>query len=107
MSLDQQIDLKKARDQHKAYVDALRRAGLAVTTLPADEKHADCVFTEDAAVIVGDHALVTNPGVASRKVNRSKPEAPLALTSSNRTGTHLTGRARPSACGRPSSPSAL
>ena len=63
----QQIDLAKAREQHRAYVDTLRAAGLSVTSLPADEKYADCVFTEDAAVIVGDHALVTNPGVASRK----------------------------------------
>jgi len=61
------IDLAKAREQHRAYVDTLRAAGLSVTSLPADEKYADCVFTEDAAVIVGDHALVTNPGVASRK----------------------------------------
>ena len=62
-----QIDLAKAREQHRAYVDTLRSAGLSVTALPADEKYADCVFTEDAAIIVGDHALVTNPGVASRK----------------------------------------
>lgn len=65
--LSGKIDLAKARDQHRAYVDTLRSAGLSVTALPADEKYADCVFTEDAAVIVGDHALVTNPGVASRK----------------------------------------
>ena len=78
MSLDQQIDLKKARDQHKAYVDTLRKAGLAITALPADEKHADCVFTEDDAVIVGDHALITNPGVASRKVNSTQSEGSVA-----------------------------
>ncbi len=35
--------------------------------LPADEKFPDCVFVEDAAVIVGGHALLTQPGDPSRR----------------------------------------
>jgi dimethylargininase len=60
-------DMAVARKQHASYVAALEQAGLQVTSLPADEKYADCVFTEDVSVIVGDHALITCPGVGSRK----------------------------------------
>ncbi len=61
------IELALARDQHRAYVAALRRAGVSVTQLVADAALPDAVFPEDTAVIFGRHALLTRPGAPSRR----------------------------------------
>ena len=49
------------------YVAALREIGLDVIELPADEKHPDCVFVEDVAVVCNGTALLTRPGHPDRK----------------------------------------
>ena len=69
------IDIAKARRQHAAYVAALKATGVNVTVLPANEEFPDCVFVEDVATIVGSTALVTKPGVDSRRweTERIKP----------------------------------
>lgn len=59
-------DLARALDQHAAYCAALRAAGLAVTTLPADEAYPDGTFVEDTAVVLPEGALLTRPGAESR-----------------------------------------
>jgi dimethylargininase len=59
-------DYAKALKQHEAYVEALRRCGLEVTVLPADERYPDSCFVEDVAVCAKKFALVTNPGAPSR-----------------------------------------
>jgi dimethylargininase len=59
-------DVALARAQHAAYVAALRDTGLAVDVLPADPRHPDSVFVEDAALIVGDAAIITRPGAPTR-----------------------------------------
>ena len=61
------VDLALARQQHKAYVDALRSTGADVRVLPGDEAHPDCVFVEDPAVVIGGTALITRPGAPSRR----------------------------------------
>ena len=61
------VDLVLARQQHKAYVDALRSTGADVRVLPGDEAHPDCVFVEDPAVVIGGTALITRPGAPSRR----------------------------------------
>ncbi|TRY70493.1 hypothetical protein TCAL_10103 [Tigriopus californicus] len=73
--LSGKIDLDLAREQHHKYVQALRSAGVDVTILPAKEEFPDCVFVEDVATIVEGVALVTKPGVASRRweTERIKP----------------------------------
>jgi dimethylargininase len=60
------IDLARAAAQHAAYEQALARAGLAVTRLPALPDHPDGVFVEDTALILGRHAIITRPGAPSR-----------------------------------------
>src|SRR6185436_17636903 len=57
----------RARAQHENYVRALEMCGLAVTRLPADETHPDATFVEDTALITARGALLTRPGVASRR----------------------------------------
>jgi dimethylargininase len=58
--------LALALQQHAAYVAALERCGLKVTTLEPDDAFPDSTFVEDTAVIVGPHAMLTRPGAASR-----------------------------------------
>src|SRR5262245_51020868 len=62
-----QIDVDRARAQHAAYEQALRRAGCTVERLPATADMPDSVFIEDIAVVLGELAIVTRPGAESRR----------------------------------------
>jgi len=72
------IDVRRAREQHAAYVDALRGLGLSVTELPEDEALPDCCFVEDTAIIAAGHALLTRPGADSRRAEVDAVAAALA-----------------------------
>jgi dimethylargininase len=61
------IDFDLAASQHRAYEQALIRAGLLVERLPDLPTHADGVFVEDTAIILGEHAVITRPGAPSRR----------------------------------------
>jgi len=52
--------------EHRAYVAALRGAGLDVDILPPLEAYPDSVFVEDPALVFGEGAILLRPGVASR-----------------------------------------
>ncbi|MEO6433870.1 MAG: dimethylarginine dimethylaminohydrolase [Sphingomicrobium sp.] len=60
------IDAERAVVQHAAYEQALRDAGFDVIRLPDLPDDPDAVFVEDTALLLGDHAILTRPGVASR-----------------------------------------
>ena len=59
-------DLELALAQHAAYRDALRRAGIEVTTLEAQPAHPDATFIEDTAVLAERMTVGTRPGAPSR-----------------------------------------
>ncbi len=59
-------DYAKALKQHDEYISALKRCGVRVTVLPADERYPDSCFVEDPAVITRKCAIITNPGAESR-----------------------------------------
>ncbi len=59
------IDPARARAQHAAYAAALAEL-VEVVSLPADEDLPDACFVDDAAVVVGDQALLARPGAPSR-----------------------------------------
>jgi dimethylargininase len=61
------IDLNRARAQHRAYEEALARAGCRVESLPALDDLPDSVFVEDVAVVLDEIAIVTRPGAESRR----------------------------------------
>ena len=61
------IDLPLAERQHAEYRAALAEAGLAVIDLPALDGHPDCAFVEDAAIVLPQLTVLTNPGAASRR----------------------------------------
>ncbi|MCX6169518.1 MAG: arginine deiminase family protein [Ignavibacteriales bacterium] len=60
-------DYNKAVIQHLYYVNALADCGLEVITLGANDDYPDSTFIEDAALLTGDFAVITNPGAPSRK----------------------------------------
>lgn len=63
------IDVLVARDQHATYTEHLRSNSSVSTVVevPADERHPDCIFVEDNAIVVGDKALITRSGAPSRR----------------------------------------
>lgn len=60
------IDLDKAREQHKNYVDKLRDAQFAIKQIPAEDRLPDLVFVEDPAVVHDGVALLTQMSPPSR-----------------------------------------
>lgn len=60
-------DYDLALIQHEAYIDALRKCGLELNVLEADENYPDSVFVEDTALLTPECAVITNPGALSRK----------------------------------------
>ena len=63
----QPIDVGRALAQHASYVAALQTCGVTVEVLPALEDLPDAVFVEDTAVIVDECAVITRPGIDSRR----------------------------------------
>jgi len=61
------IDLAVARKQHRAYEQALEKAGCTVERLPAADHLPDAVFVEDIAVVLAEIAIITRPGAESRR----------------------------------------
>ena len=61
------IDLDRARAQHRAYEEALARAGCRVESLPALDELPDSVFVEDVAILLDELAVITRPGAESRR----------------------------------------
>lgn len=53
--------------QHQQYIAALKKCGLDVIVLEADENYPDSVFMEDVALLTPEVAVITNPGAESRK----------------------------------------
>jgi len=54
------------REQHEGYVAALDDAGVRVTRLDPLEEFPDSVFIEDAALCLGDVAILMRPGAPTR-----------------------------------------
>ena len=63
--------------EHRAYVAALRDAGLTVDVLPPLEAFPDSVFVEDPALVFPEGAILLRPGVASRLGEGEEMRGPL------------------------------
>lgn len=61
------IDAEAIARQHRGYCEALRACGARVLTLPPVDELPDSVFVEDTAIILDEIAVLTRPGVASRR----------------------------------------
>jgi dimethylargininase len=60
------LSMERARQQHGVYVQVLRSI-LPVLSLPALPEYPDSCFVEDTVVAIGNHAVITRPGHASRQ----------------------------------------
>lgn len=72
------IDAARAAAQHGAYEACLAALGCKVVSLPAEPELPDSVFVEDTAVVVGELAVITRPGAASRRGETASVAAALA-----------------------------
>src|SRR6185436_3183280 len=59
--------LAEVERQYDQYCEALRKCGLALTVLEADERFPDSTFVEDTAVLTRESAIFTRPGAPSRQ----------------------------------------
>jgi dimethylargininase len=82
------IDFVRALAQHDAYIGALRSAGAEVRILPAEPDLPDSVFVEDTAVVVDECAVITRPGIESR---RPEPDAIVSAVEALRPIIRITG----------------
>lgn len=61
------VDYVMATVQHREYCRLLASLGCEVVEIPADDRYPDCVFVEDTAVVLDRIAVITRPGVESRR----------------------------------------
>jgi dimethylargininase len=61
------VDIGLAREQHAAYVAALRAMGVAVTELPPDDRFPDSCFVQDPAFVLDNILVVGRAGAPSRR----------------------------------------
>lgn len=60
-------DIELTLKQHKQYIQTMKKTGVEVRVLPADERFPDGNYVEDVAVLTDKCAIITNPGTESRK----------------------------------------
>lgn len=73
----QPIDLKKARAQHHAYEEALRKLGANIVSLPAEPELPDSMFVEDPAIVLDEVAIICPLGTETRR--KEAPSLRVAL----------------------------
>jgi dimethylargininase len=72
------IDPACAQQQHRAYTTALQQLGCQLEWLAPLPQHADGVFVEDTALVMAELAVITRPGVESRRGETASVAAALA-----------------------------
>jgi len=60
-------DYNAAIKQHSDYIEAMKKCGLNVKILEADDRFPDSTFVEDTAVVNKDFVVISNLGAPSRK----------------------------------------
>lgn len=70
----QPLDLELAERQWLGYVAALEGAGWPTVEVERDDSLPDSVFIEDAVVMFGDLAVITNPGAPARNPETAAAE---------------------------------
>jgi dimethylargininase len=71
------IDLELAKLQHQSYVQTLNRLVPNVIEVDVDEKHPDCCFIEDTAIVIKDTAVITWMGASERRGEEVQVKAAL------------------------------
>src|SRR5271157_577663 len=63
----QPIDLEKARAQHHAYEELLRKLGAQVISLPEEPDLPDSMFVEDPTIVLDELAVICPLGTETRR----------------------------------------
>ncbi len=71
-------DFDGIAQEHRAYVAALRAAGLQVEVLPPLEAYPDSIFVEDPALVFAQGAILLRPGASTRLGEREEMRGALA-----------------------------
>jgi dimethylargininase len=71
------IDYRRAAAQHERYRQSLASLGCRTLSLPAEPALPDAVFVEDAALVLDEIAIITRPGVDSRRPEAASIERAL------------------------------
>ena len=58
---------EEAYFQHAEYISTLKKLGIDVTILEANDQYPDSVFIEDAAICDREFAVITRPGAPTRR----------------------------------------
>ncbi|MCP4536014.1 MAG: dimethylargininase [Chloroflexi bacterium] len=61
------IDVNLAKRQHRQYENCLIDLGCKIHRLPLEPELPDSVFVEDTAIVLDELAIITRPGVESRR----------------------------------------
>lgn len=61
------IDMEKARAQHRAYEDLLRKLGAKVISLAEEPELPDAMFVEDPALVLDEVAIIFPLGTETRR----------------------------------------
>lgn len=72
------IDVELAQTQHRLYEATLAALGCDVRPVAMAAELPDAVFVEDTALVLDEIAVITRPGVASRRVESSSVAVALA-----------------------------
>lgn len=77
------VDAELALAQWHAYVDVFGERGWEIVEVAPADEHPDGVFVEDAVVVLGELAVLTSPGAASRRgeiASVARTLAPIGVT---------------------------
>src|SRR5688572_2123860 len=74
----QAFDLDRAREQHGAYVAALKAVGVDITVLPEEPDLPDATFVEDTVMVLDEVAILGRPGATSRQPEVDRIEKAIA-----------------------------
>lgn len=61
------VDIDKAVEMHNEYIATLRKLGIDVIELQADETLPECAFVDCMAIVCNGTALIAKPHLISRK----------------------------------------
>ena len=72
-------DYELALKQHDAYLEALKKCGVEITLLEANDDFPDSCFVEDVALCTKNCAIITRPGALTRRGEAALPDMKAAL----------------------------
>ena len=72
------IDVARATTQHTAYEHVLSSFGITIVGVSAGSELSDAVFIQDTAIVLDEVAVITRPGVPSRRAESAAVSSVLA-----------------------------